>query len=82
MSLSDEAGTGISLTLTETEAHELMSLGLRVFEKRQAGIAKSIADMKPIALMPPSAEYAEYDEVPPPPTASRPSTDPTDDMPF
>lgn len=60
--INDES-TSLSITLTPEEAHELMSVGLRIFEKRQKSIARSIADMKVVALPAPGTPDAEFTEV-------------------
>lgn len=62
VSLYDEAAT-ISLNLKPEEAQELLALALRIFERRQQDIAKSIADMKPAVLPAPGVTDGEYREV-------------------
>lgn len=81
VSLCDDNSTAVTITCTPEESYELLSVGLRLFEARQQEIAKSIADMKPIALMPPSVEEAEFAEVSPPPPPPTP-VDLEDDIPF
>jgi hypothetical protein len=61
--LYDEKAT-VNLTLTPEESHELLSVGLRIFERRQLEIAQSIADMKPAALLAPGVTDGEFTEVP------------------
>jgi hypothetical protein len=55
--------TCINISFTEEERNELFTLGLRIFERRQQAIAKSIADMKPAALPSPDVVEAIYEDV-------------------
>lgn len=62
LTLYDESST-VLINFTETEAHEIFALGLAIFERRQASIAKSIADMKPLQLTSPNIAHGEFTEV-------------------
>jgi len=58
-----DSTTTINVDLTEDEAREIQHLGLRIFERKQQAIARSIADMKPELLPAPDVQDAEYEDV-------------------
>ena len=47
--LQDDVAT-INVSLTEAEAAQFANLAMNIFQFRQASIAKSIADMKPLQI--------------------------------
>lgn len=46
----------VNVNLTEAEATQFAALAMNIFQSRQASIAKSIADMKPLQITGPSIE--------------------------
>lgn len=46
----------VNVNLTEAEATQFAALAMNIFQSRQASIAKSIADMKPLQITGPSLE--------------------------
>lgn len=57
--LQDDIAT-INVNLTEAEATQFAALAMTIFQSRQASIAKSIADMKPLSLAAPDAVEGEF----------------------
>lgn len=53
--LNDDIAT-ININLTESEAAQFTTLAMNIFQSRQASIAQSIADMKPLQITGPSIE--------------------------
>lgn len=53
--LQDDVAT-ININLTESEAAQFAALAMNIFQSRQASIAQSIADMKPLQITGPSIE--------------------------
>lgn len=49
-------GSAMNFQMTDDEAREMVTLGLKFFERRQPEMAKSVADMKVPALVDLSAE--------------------------
>lgn len=53
--LWDDVAT-VNVSLTEAEAMQFTALAMNIFQSRQASIAQSIADMKPMQITGPSIE--------------------------
>jgi len=53
--LQDDVAT-VNVNLTESEAMQFTALAMNIFQSRQASIAQSIADMKPLQITGPSIE--------------------------
>ena len=57
-------GHTINTTLSDGETHELAALALEIWQRKQAAVAKSIADMQPLQLAAPEPQVVEAEWTP------------------
>jgi len=60
--LQDDVAT-VNVSLSESEAMQFTALAMNIFQSRQASIAQSIADMKPMQITGPSIEGEVIEDI-------------------